>query len=749
MVLQRARFDAVELAECRDAYREVRLPEPLREVAVICGSDAHELEDYVSGGHPYGVGSRPFWADGPSATFNGLRFAFSQPPGVDALPLFSRLRGRTRIDQLLRVGDHFLRAVIDDAPAHRPAILSGAVDLLNGDGGFLLVGVRRRFQGATRGAELQLTLGELHDLVVEAIHPSPVVHLRAHRAAHGVIHELQFLSGENPARRYELRERDAAARAARADRVALAALGALDVGALTAVLRRRAGAGKPLPVGELVRLWPYRDWFAADRELGDLVGESLAVRLVEDDRAPRWLRLWAREHPRARHHFRAAYRALVRREATREHRERLREALAESVRAGRLQAGQRRSVEQWFERTQAELLAGDPALQPPAGDMAALRDRASRVFGQAIASELDTEAQRAEAQYRAAMQEAFGAQASVVLDVRHTDAGEERLTLGALEGLGIDKVIVGGSGAGTGELLVVPDHLSTLGAPELLELWAQPEPPGVDRVPGVVRRCVESGKHLPVLRFAAALDRAGVEAFMEELADVGAAQQRNAILRDIGRLLDEPADDAGQPDHRATVAELDDTFALDALKAAAAAALADPYAAREVLGESPAVAAAVRRASEPGERVTVRRPAIVLAGALGDRELLADWQDETNSQVRLSLVEGIALLGEDDEVDAVLFEALASNAGLVERAARALARRGAEGYDALLARLPPGDTERRYLVSGIAPVSEREPDRARLLAYRACEDASGQVLDPVRAIDRHLYLHDAQVRYEE
>ena len=46
-VLQRARFDAVELAECRDAYREVRLPEPLREVAVICGSDAHELEDYV------------------------------------------------------------------------------------------------------------------------------------------------------------------------------------------------------------------------------------------------------------------------------------------------------------------------------------------------------------------------------------------------------------------------------------------------------------------------------------------------------------------------------------------------------------------------------------------------------------------------------------------------------------------------------------------------------------------------------
>ena len=742
-VLANARFDAIELAECRDPHRTIRLPPALQGVPVISGSDAHELEDNISEGHPYGVGCRPFWAEASSANFNGLRFALSDPPGVDATPLFDGLRGRARIDQLLTMGDHRLRAVIDDAPRHDQAILDAAVELLNGDGGFVLVGVRRRFAGATRGASLQLTLGQLHDLVVNAIQPSPIVRLRQHRTANGLIHELQFVVTENPARNYELRPRAAASRAARADRAALEALGAFDVKAMTATLRRRAGEGKPLPIGELARMWPYRDWFTADRELGDLVGESLAAHLIEAEWTPRWVRLWAAEHPRARHHFRTAYRALVRRDATREHRERLRQALEESVRAGRLQPGQRRSVEQWFERTQSDLLAGEPALQPPRGDMDALRERARRIFGPAIASELDTEAQRAEARYRAAMQEAFGAQASVVLDVQQTDAGEQRLTVGDLERLGIDKVIVSGSGAGTGTLMVVPDHLSTLRAPDLLRLWAQPEAQPTERVPAVVRRCVESGKHLPVLRFAAVLDRDGVGTLMEELADVGAAQQRNAILRDLALLLEPPAEQDEDADAEAVVGELDETLALDQLKAAASAALANPDAERAVLNEHPAVAAAVRRAAEPAEKLTIRRPAIVLAGVLGDRELLAAWQEETNPQVRLSLVEGIALLGDDQNIDAVLFEALASN-GRVERAARALAARGEAGYDALFARLPPGDTERRYLVSGIVPVADRDPDRARLLAYRACESASGQVLDPMRRMDRQLYLRDAQ-----
>ena len=746
-ILANACFDAVELADCRDPHRAVALPAALAGVPVICGSDAHQLEDNVDAGHPYGVGARPFWAGGPSATFNGLAFALSDPPGVDAVPTFAGLRGRARIDQLLMMGEHRLRAVIDDAPHHRQTILNAAVELLNGDGGFVLVGVRRRFQGATRGASLHLSLGELHDLVVESIQPSPVVRLRRHRAKYGYIHELQFVATENPGRGYELRSRDVASRAVRADRAALEALRAVDIKGMTADLRRRAG-DKPLPAAELVRLWPYRDWFATDVELGKLIGAGLAAQLVESERPPRWLRAWAREHPRARQQFRTAYRALVRREATRAHRERLRDALAESVRSGGLNAGQRQTVEQWFERTQAEVLAGEPALQPPSNDLGALRTRASAVFGEDIATELDTDGERAEAGYRASMQEAFGAYASVVLDAQAGGGDDQGLTLAELEGLGIDKVIVSGTGAGTGELVVVADHLSTLGAADLLELWAKPESLPVERVAGVVRRCVESGKHLPVLRFAAALDRAGVQALSAELADVGATQQRKAILRDLAQLLEPPPSER-HVDAASAVASLDAGLELDALKAAAGAALADPDAAREELNAGSAIAAAIRRAAQPGERVSARRPAIALAGLLGDRNLLAYWQEESNSQVRLSLVAGIALLGEDEEVDVVLFEALASNAGLVERAATALARRGAAGYDALLAHLPAGSTERGYVVRGVASVSDREPDLARLLAFRACEDATGPVLDPVRALDRHLYLHDAQARNAE
>jgi hypothetical protein len=124
----------------------------------------------------------------------------------------------------------------------------------------------------------------------------------------------------------------------------------------------------------------------------------------------------------------------------------------------------------------------------------------------------------------------------------------------------------------------------------------------------------------------------------------------------------------------------------------------------------------------------------------GDRELLDIWDDETNAQVRLSLLEGISLLGGDDDDDRVLFEASASQAGLVERAARALAMRGAPGYEALLARLPAGAVERGYLVKGVVPISGRDSDSARLLAYRACEDATGPALYGVRTMDAHLYL---------
>lgn len=374
--------------------------------------------------------------------------------------------------------------------------------------------------------------------------------------------------------------------------------------------------------------------------------------------------------------------------------------------------------------------------------MEKLRERASRIFGVAVSSELDTEAQRAEAQYRAAMQEAFGAQASTVLEVREGPGGQERLRLGDLGGLGIDRVIVDGGGGGAGGVVVVPDRLSTLRAPQLLELWANPQLPDAEVIPAVIRRCVESGKHLPVVKFGAALDRAAVESLIDELADVGATQQRNAILSDLAQLLEAPEDSDGEHDHdyRDVFESLDEELTVVGLKAAAEAAVEDPATAREILAERPEVVAAIRRAAEPGVKVNARRPAIVLSGVLADRDILGYWDDETNGQVRLSLVEGIALLDEDEDVDRVLFEALASNAGLVERAAQALAARGVAGYEALLARLPRGDRERMYLIQGVVPVSDREPDRARLLAFRACEDAAGSALYAVRSMDRFLHL---------
>lgn len=219
-------------------------------------------------------------------------------------------------------------------------------------------------------------------------------------------------------------------------------------------------------------------------------------------------------------------------------------------------------------------------------------------------------------------------------------------------------------------------------------------------------------------------------------------------MRDLGQLLESPAAPSAS-DHRAVLEALDEELEPEALKAAADAAYEDPDAARAVLGERAALVAAIRRASEPGRRVTARRSATVLVGAIGDRDLSDHWSKETNPLARLGLVEGISLLGENEDVDRVLFEALASNAGLVQRAARGLARRGAAGYEALLTRLPPGATERMYLVNGVVPVSEHDPDRARLLAYRCCEDATGPALNAVRLMDRHLYLEAARQRNVE
>jgi hypothetical protein len=83
---------------------------------------------------------------------------------------------------------------------------------------------------------------------------------------------------------------------------------------------------------------------------------------------------------------------------------------------------------------------------------------------------------------------------------------------------------------------------------------------------------------------------------------------------------------------------------------------------------------------------------------------------------------------------------------LVRHAARALASRGEAGYEALLSRLPADDKARNYMLMGVVPISRRDPDRARNLAYRACEAASGPALGSIRWMDEHLYLNEGRER---
>ncbi len=180
-------------------------------------------------------------------------------------------------------------------------------------------------------------------------------------------------------------------------------------------------------------------------------------------------------------------------------------------------------------------------------------------------------------------------------------------------------MFIAGAGAAAygGSVVVVPDRLSTLGARDLLELWAQPELPEADVIPGVVRRCIECGKHLPVLRFGAALERTAIEQLIEDLSDVGATQARNSILRDLRRLLDPPDSTWEEPDYQALVAALSEELDVEKLKQVADAALCAPDVVRQALNQRPQLGAEIRRAAEPGTIVPLRRPATVLAGALG------------------------------------------------------------------------------------------------------------------------------------
>ncbi len=49
-----------------------------------------------------------------------------------------------------------------------------------------------------------------------------------------------------------------------------------------------------------------------------------------------------------------------------------------------------------------------------------------------------------------------------------------------------------------------------------------------------------------------------------------------------------------------------------------------------------------------------------------------------------------------------------------------------------------------YLINGVVRVSHALPDRARALAFRACDDASGPALLAARLLDEWLYLDEAR-----
>jgi PHP domain len=731
------RFDAIELADAGNPELRPRVPDVLTDIPVISGSDAHRLTDFESDAHPYGVGSRAFWVWLARPTFRNLAQALSQGR-VSAAPPWLSQTGNERLDTLLSVDSRWTPGVVDDRGAHLGWIVNETVELLNGDGGHVLVGVRRRFSGATRGADLTLTPDELHEHLIREIVPSPILDVLAHQGPRGWIHEVVVLSYINSGRNYRRRsEFDTAART-RSERGALEAIGLIDVRrALQQVLGHRDQAGN-LPLEKLARLFPHRDWLADQQEFISLVSQSLARQILDTENPPMWLVHWARELGRARLSYRAVYRDLVRRHEGQSHRERLQEALAASVARGALQPGERRMIETWFEERRRRTTAGERFGDLPETDVGVALERGQRVFGDDIRADLVAEGRRAAEQYNAAMQEAFGAQALTVLEAGAGDAPP--IAWETLEELGVDRVLAPGATAGTGTIVAIADPLAATRAPDLLAIWAQVADP--TRPARVIERCVESGKHLPVIRFARLLPDDELRATIEACERIGAAQLRNLILADLRRALDPPVAHApAQFDIEADVTRLvADVNDASALHDVALAALVAPDRVAAAFDGRPTVRAAILRLAASGSTQTLRRPALMISGALGDATLLELWETEPSHQLRLSILDGITLLPPGEPIDRALYEALAARAGLVERAARAFASRGPAGYELLTARIPTGATERGYLIRGLIPVAGAAPDEARALAAQCCDDEQMAALGAVRELDRGLYL---------
>ncbi len=134
-ILEDCRFNAIEIAAARDPWRTIKVPGPLADVSIISGSDAHHAYDNPSASHPYGVGSRPFWAYmGTRAGFPQLKRAlaghpFTGEPLAGVISPMLAWTGKRRIDALLHLPKRFVHVVRDDVSGeHLRRILEGTVD---------------------------------------------------------------------------------------------------------------------------------------------------------------------------------------------------------------------------------------------------------------------------------------------------------------------------------------------------------------------------------------------------------------------------------------------------------------------------------------------------------------------------------------------------------------------------------------------------------------------------------------------
>lgn len=580
------------------------------------------------------------------------------------------------------------------------------------------------------------------DAVAATFHPTPVIRHVEHVGDHGPMVELVVLAAENTAGGYTRLDRSLALRRLKADRAALAKAGAFSTAEIAQRLDRKTSPTGAIALAELVRLFPHRDWFSDDSKLGPQLGRAIAQHLLTLDDPPHWLIHWAKDLPRVRLELAAAYRDLVKRDVARDHRARVGEVIAKQL----TDRKQRRTVEQWFEEHTARIAAGGTVFEVPIADADHARRRACAALGGEIGPVLAAEGEKATAQYTAALRSVVGARGETVLHVGGLASAVDWQTLADT---GIKQVMLSGTGEGDGPAITVSDPLERAGVRELMAMWARGETLSNASADTVVRRAIESGAHLPILGFIRTFDRPRVEKLVAaiERDRVGHKQARRSTLADLRRVLDAPTVTTVSPGLdalREYIASED--VDLTVLKAAAKAALTDPRAARELLSTDFSSVAFVRQGAGPNRTSQWRRPCLVLCGLVGDKRLLEWWVEETDHQIRISLIEAIGLMAPGDETDAALHQALESRAGVAKAAAVALASRGQEGYEVLHERMPVDTTLRKYVLDGVAIVASQNPTAARTLAAAGCDGTpASQVYAAARQIDATLHLHEARM----